>query len=239
MSCNILCTICARGGSKGIKNKNIRFLLGKPLIAHTIKQAFKWGKAKKVIVSTDSKKISEVALRYGAEVPFMRSKKLASDSAAKILSIRHALVECERVYRERYDIVVDLDVSSPVRTVKDIDGCFEVFRKKKADTAFSVVHAHRNPYFNMVEKRKDGFVKICKRPPRLILRRQRTPEVYNMNASIYFYKREFLLDRRNKTPFSNKTAVYVMDDSAGYDIDREIDFKFIELLMKEGNYEIR
>lgn len=238
MPMSILCTICARGGSKSVKNKNMLPLLGKPLISHSIRQALRWGKAEHIVVSTDSDKIVKVAKKYGAEVPFMRPRELATDTASKIMAIRHALTECEKIYGKKFDIVVDLDASSPVRRISDIEGCHRVFKKKNAQSAFSVVHAHRNPYFNMVEEKKDGFVKICKRPKKLIVRRQEVPEVYNMNASIYFYKREFLLDKRNKTPFSKKSAVYVMDDSAGYDIDRKIDFKFIELLMKEGNYEV-
>lgn len=231
--CNILCTICARGGSKDIKSKNIRPLLGKPLIAYTIKQALNWGEAKHVVVSTDSKRIANTAKRYGAELPFMRPKRLAGDTAAKLLSVRHALIESEKFFRERYDIIVDLDATAPIRKIKDLDNCLNIFRKKKPKTLFSVVKAYKNPYFNMVEKKENGFVKLCKELPCVIVRRQEAPEVYNMNASIYFYAREFLLDQKHTTPFSNKTAIYIMDESSRYDIDREIDFKFIGFLMKE------
>jgi len=203
---NILCTICARGGSKGLKDKNIRPLLKKPLIAYTIKQALSWGKAKRIVVSTDSKKIANIAKRYGAEIPFMRPKKLATDKAPKLFSVRHALVESERFFREKYDIIVDLDVTAPVRKIKDLDNCLNVFIEKKPKTLFSVVKARRNPYFNMVERKEDGFVKLCKELPGEIVRRQAVPEVYSMNASIYFYSREFLLKDKQTMPFSNKTA---------------------------------
>jgi len=231
---NILLTICARGGSKGVKNKNIRNLAGRPLIAYTIKLALKWGKANHVVVSTDSKPIVSVARKLKAEVPFMRPKGLAADNTPKLLAIRHALIESERIFKKRFDIVVDLDATAPIRKVKDIDNCLRIFIKKKPDVLFSVVSARRNPYFNMVERKKDGFVKLCKNLPYKIKRRQDAPQVYSMNASIYFYSRKFLLNTKQDTPFSNKTAIYIMDDSSQYDIDTEMDFKFIEFLIKEG-----
>lgn len=230
---SILCVICARSGSKGIKNKNILPLNGKPLISHTIQQALKWGKAERVIVSTDAEKIARIARRYGAETPFLRPEELAKDNTPKVSCIRHALFAAERIFKKRFDIIVDLDVTSPLRKIKDLDNCLGLFLKDKPDTLFSVVKAHRNPYFNMVEKKKDGFVELCKKRGR-VTRRQAAPEVYNMNASIYFYSRKFLVNSRNFTPFSRRTSVYVMDELSGYDIDRKMDLEFVKFLLKEG-----
>lgn len=230
----ILCTICARAGSKGVKNKNIRLLLGKPLIAYTIEQALRWGRARRVVVSTDSPKIAEVAGRFGAEVPFMRPAMLATDSAAKLPAIRHAATECEKIFRERYDAVVDLDATSPLRRAEDLNNCLNIFRKKKPKVLFSVVKARRNPYFNMVEIGSNGFAGLCKKPAKDIASRQAAPAVYDMNASIYFYSRDFLFKGRSLLPFSDRTAVYVMDEISAFDIDSETDFRFIEFLMKEG-----
>lgn len=229
----ILCTICARGGSKGLKDKNVLKLAGKPLIAYTIEHAFKWGKARRVVVSTDSEKIADAARRYGAEVPFVRPKALASDNAPKLLSIRHALNECERIFGDRYDIVVDLDVSAPVRRISDLDNCLAMFMKKRPLTLFSVVKARKNPYFNMVEENKDGYFQLSKKMGRRVSCRQAAPRVYSMNASIYFYAREFLLDEKNTMPFSKRTITYLMDDVSSYDIDSMLDFKFIEFLIKK------
>lgn len=236
---NILCTICARGGSKGIKNKNIKLLLGKPLIAYTIEQALNWKKASHIVVSTDSEEIAGVARRYGITIPFRRPKKLATSSAPKLLSIRHALIKSEKYFGKRYDIIVDLDVTAPIRKTKDLDNCLKIFTENKAKTLFSVVRAHKNPYFNMVEKRKDGFVKLCKKWSSEVVRRQDVPEAYTMNASIYFYTRDFLLNEKHVMPFSDKTAVYLMDPLSAYDIDTEIDFKFIEFLVKKGLIDLR
>lgn len=232
----ILCTICARGGSKGLKDKNIKSLAGQPLISYTINQALRWAKAAHVVVSTDSREIAEVARCFGAEVPFMRPGNLASDMTPKFLAIKHALIESERFYGEKFAIVVDLDTTAPLRKVSDLDNCLGLFIRRRADTLFSVVKAHRNPYFNMVEEKKDGFVRLVKGMPKPVSRRQDVPQVWDMNASIYFYRREFLLRDKNHTPFSDKTAIYVMDDLSRYDIDSELDFKFVEFLMKEGIY---
>lgn len=229
---NILVLICARSGSKGVKGKNARLLSGRPLIAYTIQQALKWGKGKRVVVSTDSPKIAAIAKKYGAEVPFLRPKQMATDKAAKGPVIRHALTFCEKLYKERYDVVMDLDVTCPIRTKKDLDEALKIFKRYRPKTLFSVVRAHKNPYFNMVEESKNGAIQLCKRSAKNIYRRQDAPAVYAMNASIYFYRRDHVLAHADPSPFTSDTKIYVMDDVSGIDIDREIDFKFIEFLAK-------
>lgn len=230
---NILLTIAARGGSKGIEKKNIKLLMGKPLIAHTIKQALEWNQAKRVIVSTDSQEIADVAKEYGAEVPFIRPDYLAEDSTPKGPVLKHALTECEKQFNEQYDIVVDLDVTSPLRSQKDLDQCLDLFLKSKPKTLFSVVNAHKNPYFNMVERDKNGTITLCKTIGKGVMRRQDAPEVYSLNASIYFYDRKYLLESDMPYPVSDQSEIYVMDDISGIDIDREIDFKLIEFLVEK------
>jgi len=218
---SILCTICARGGSKGLNNKNIRELCSKPLIAYTIEQAIGWGKADKVVVSTDSCDIAKLARAYGAEVPFMRPARLATDKAPKLDAIRHAVAESEQIFGQTYDIIVDLDATSPFRKPYDLDRCLEKFLKTGPQTLFSVVAAHKNPYFNMVEINRSGFAVLCKRPPVGVMRRQDAPAVFEMNASIYFYLRDYLMDKHNRTPISSRSVAYVMDDVSSYDIDKE------------------
>lgn len=231
---NILCTICARAGSKGIKDKNIRMLNGRPLIAYTIEHALNWNKAKRVIVSTDSQKIARIARHFGAEAPFLRPKELSTDYASKISTIRHALLKSEKIFKEKYEIVVDLDITAPVRKTRDLDNCLKIFLREKSKTLFSVVIAHKNPYFNLVERKKSGFVKLCKEMSNKIIRRQDVPIVYSMNASIYFFTRKFIIDKKNNSPISNRTSIYLMDELSEYDIDNEVDFKFIEFLIREG-----
>ena len=197
---NILVTIGARGGSKGVRNKNIRDLAGTPLICYTIEQALKWGKAKHVIVSTDSDEIAHVSKKCGAEVPFMRPDVLATDTAAKLPAIRHALLESERFFSEKYEIIVDLDATAPVRTIDDLDSCLEIFINGSLDTLYSVVYAHKNPYFNMVEKSDSGSYVLSKKLPNSITRRQDAPKLYNVNASIYFYNRQYILNEKKGMP---------------------------------------
>ena len=231
---SILGTICARGGSKGVKNKNIRNLMGKPLIAYTIEQALNWGRASEVVVSTDSEEIADVAKKCGALVPFMRPKELAADDSPKIPSIRHAMLKCEEVYKKNYDTIVDLDPTAPIRSISDIENAYKKFIERESCTLFSVIRAHKNPYFNMVELDSLGKVSLCKKLLGGVCRRQDAPAVYSMNASIYVYRREYLAEEANKYAYSDDSDIYVMDDLSGYDIDREVDFRFVEFLVKEG-----
>lgn len=231
---SILLTIAARGGSKGVKNKNIKLLNGKPLIAITIEQAKKWGKASDLIVTTDSAEIAEIARTFGAEVPFLRPAELAGDTSAKVPALRHALLETEKLKKKKYDLIVDLDPTAPIRGPKDLDQMLALFLEKKPKTLFSVVHSHKSPYFNMIERDSQGFAVLSKRPQGAVVRRQDAPEVFSMNSSIYFYNRDYLADPSNHSAISDQSLFYVMEDTAGIDIDREIDFKFIEFLIKEG-----
>ena len=233
MKPKILLTIGARGGSKGVKNKNIRPLCGVPLIAHTIRQAKRWGQADHIVCSTDSAEIAKIAKKYGAEVPFMRPAALATDQAGKRGVLRHALQTMEKLTGEKFSILVDLDATAPIRQVRDIDQSLRTFLKKKAKCVFSVTPSRKNPYFNMVEADGQGWVKLVKKLSRPIVRRQDAPKVYDMNASIYVYDRDFLLDEKINTVFSSRSAVWVMDEWSAFDIDTEMDFKFIEFLISK------
>lgn len=228
---NILVTIAARGGSKGVPNKNIRPLLGKPLIAHSIEQALVWGRAAKVIVSTDSEAIAAVARTHGAELPFIRPATLATDTAAKLGVLRHALEQCERIYNARFDIVVDLDATAPMRTVADLEKCYQLFMEKRPTTLFSVVQAQKNPYFNMVEIDTYGYATLSKQlSSGAVGRRQDAPAVYAMNASIYFYESDFLRSTDATSCITNRSLIYEMEPWTGFDIDREVDFLIVEQL---------
>lgn len=231
---NILLIIAARGGSKGVPDKNIREIGGLPLIVYSIKQAKEWGRAAHIICSTDSEHIAKIAAQYGAEIPFMRPLELAGDTVGKIDVIRHALKQMESMTGEEYKIVVDLDVTSPVRKIADIEGAFQLFIKKKPKSLFSVVPARKNPYFNMVEENVEGYAELVKKSSKMILRRQDASKVYDMNASIYFYDRDYLLDEKTQSAISDRSLVWIMADNSAVDIDTENDFQFVEYLMKKG-----
>lgn len=230
----ILLTIAARGGSKGVKNKNIRNLAGRPLIAYTIEQAKKWGRADRIICSTDSHEIAEIAKEYGAEVPFMRPADLATDTAGKVPVLRHALKSMEQLTGERFDIVVDLDATAPIRTKVDIENALSLFKNNKAKTVFSVTPSRRNPYFNMIELNQEGYATVSKQLETPLKRRQDAPNVYDANASIYVYDRSYLLDENVNSAVSDKSLIYIMDELSTFDIDSERDFIFIEYLIEKG-----
>jgi CMP-N-acetylneuraminic acid synthetase len=230
----ILVTVAARGGSKGVRNKNIRELCGKPLIAHTIEQAKRWGRAARIVCSTDAEAIASVARQYEAEVPFMRPDDLAMDTSGKIPVLRHAWRECERIWGERYDMLLDLDATAPIRSQADIEGLYQTFISRRPDAVVSVTPARRSPYFNMLEEGKDGFVGLPKKLERPLLRRQDAPKVYDMNASIYAYARDFLLNERTMSAVEGRTLVWVMDEKSAFDIDTEEDFLFVEYLVSRG-----
>src|SRR4030042_4282269 len=142
----------------------------------------------------------------------MRPKELADDTTGKIEVLRHALIKAEKHYGIIFDALLDLDATAPIRTTEDIENIVRIFKERKPDCIFSVVKAHRNPYFNMVEEKEDGTVMVCKQQPKEIQRRQDAPVVYDMNASMYVYDRKFLLDANNKMPYSKKTLIYEMGE---------------------------
>jgi len=233
----ILGTICARGGSKGVRNKNIRHLHGKPLIAYTIECLLGWGKAQRVVVSTDSPEIMQVANDYGAETPFTRPDGLASDAAPKIPVIQHVLRFCEEQEKSKYDIIIDLDPTSPLRRIDDIENALIEFLRTKAQVLYSVTESAKNPYFNMVELDDAGNAYLSKSLEGEVFRRQDAPKVYSINGSIYIYERDFL--ETTKSLHCEKERVYIMDELSSIDIDREIDFQFIEFLLERGLFKFR
>jgi len=229
----ILCTICARGGSKGVKNKNIRLLNGKPLIAYTIEQAKDTKLFEHIVVSSDSDEILDVAKEYGAEVIFRRPEKLASDTSGKLDVIKHALLASEKYYGTIFNYHIDLDATSPLRDVSDIIIAYNQFLDNDNDILITGAPARRSPYFNLVEVDKLGQVALSKILENKVVRRQDSPECYDMNASIYIWKRETLLS--NDSLFTKKTGLYVMPENRSQDIDSELDFKIVELIMDEKN----
>ncbi|QBY01299.1 acylneuraminate cytidylyltransferase family protein [Rhodophyticola sp. CCM32] len=220
-------TICARGGSKGVPGKNTRLLLGKPLITHTIEQALSCGQIDRVCVSTDSQEIADIARLAGAEIPFLRPAELATDTAGKLDAIIH-LVEHLEATGANISRIVDLDPTSPLRALSDIDDCLRLL-DDSCDTVITAFEAEKNPYFNMVEMGQDGDVHLCKRLGGPVLSRQSAPHVYSMNASIYVWHRQSL----NKNLWSGRVKMHVMPRERSIDIDAPLDFRIVELILKD------
>lgn len=229
----ILVTICARGGSKGLPGKNIRPFLGTPLIGVTIQQAKRWGKASRIVVSTDSEEIARVARKYGGEAPFLRPAALATDTAGKLPVLSHCLRESEKAFAENYDVVLDLDVTSPVRTPADLEKGWKTFLELKPSVCLSVVPARKNPYFNMLERDGDGKIVISKPLRQVALSRQAAPPVWEANASIYFYDAQFLRTAPSSV-WDGRVEIFEMPKTSAFDIDEEIDFLVAEMMMKKA-----
>jgi CMP-N,N'-diacetyllegionaminic acid synthase len=227
---NVTCVIAGRGGSKGLAGKNIRPLLGKPLIAWSIEQAKACPEITRVVVSTDSDAIASVARSFGAEVPFMRPPELADDTAGKWGVWQHALEACDQCYADPIDLFVDLDCTSPLRDVEDISKAIAQFRATIVDAVFSVCEARKNPYFNMLEV-VDGCQRMCKTLPYSVVRRQDAPKVYEHVASIYVLSPGYL--RRGTGLLSGCTQGYDIGASKSLDVDSQLDFEIIEFLMRK------
>jgi len=228
----VLCTICARGGSKGLPNKAFSLIDGKPLIGYTIEQALRAKVFDHVIISTDSKAIAKKSKTFGADYWFLRPKKLAGDNSNKLDVIRHALREAEKFYKIFFNTVVDLDITSPLRSIFDIQKSLKYFFDKKADNLISVCPSKKNPYFNMVEI-VNGRVQVVKKQKKTFTTRQKAPKVYEMNAAIYIWKRETILSSNNL--FTGKTCLYKMKKNQSIDIDNQNDLDIVQFLLKKNN----
>ena len=226
-----ICTICARGGSKGVKNKNIRELAGKPLLSHTLEQARESGVFDLIAVSSDSKAILAIARKYKADLLVERPAELASDTAAKIPVIRHCVEAAEKSYGREFDVIVDLDATSPLRLVEDIQGAVELLEKTQVSNVITAAPARRSPYFNLVELDKTGVVKLSKPLERPIVRRQDSPQCFDMNASIYVWQRFALFNC--PTVFNIDTRLFVMPEERSVDIDNKLDFEIVKLIMSK------
>lgn len=223
-----ICSICARGGSTGVPRKNIRPLMGKPLIAHTIRQALSCDMIDRVFVSTDDREIADIAAAAGAEVPFLRPAELATSSAAKIPVIEHLVGQVENM-GVSVDRIIDLDPTSPLRLISDIEAAAALL-DDETDCVITGYPADKNPYFNMVETRADGHVGLVKVLPEGVTSRQAAPKVWSMNASIYVWHRHTL----TAGLWNGRTKLYEMPHERSVDIDSEIDFRLVEMLMAEA-----
>ncbi|MEA2015212.1 MAG: acylneuraminate cytidylyltransferase family protein [Actinomycetota bacterium] len=224
----ILGLIPARCGSKGLPRKNIKPLLGKPLIVWTIEQALASKYLDRVIVSTDDKEIVEVSKKYGAEVPFMRPKELATDEAKGIDVVLHTIDWIEK-NDQLYDLVMLLQPTSPLRKSEDIDKAIELLILKKAKAIVSVCEVDHHPLWANILP-EDGCMKGFIKTEIMNKSRQELPVFYRLNGAIYFAYCNYL--KRQKSFFGRDTFAYIMPQERSIDIDDEIDFKLAEFLMK-------
>lgn len=233
---NILFTICGRAGSKGIKNKNISSFLGYPLVYYTLsavelfmKRNIKNYTRIDLAVNTDSEALIELIKHTQMSCIYIpREEDLATDTSSKIDVIRDTLDKAEQMEEVTYDYVIDLDITSPLRTVQNIE---ELINKIKMndnlDLVFSVTHSRRNPYFNMVMRSEGKIKKVINSN---FTARQQAPEIYDMNASMYVYRNNFLLNTTNKGLFDGQIDIIEMKDTAILDIDHEEDLELMQVI---------
>ena len=228
----ILCTICARAGSKGVTNKNLRPINSKPLIVYSIEQALATKLFDQIVVSSDSAEIRNVALANGATYAVERPFELASDTAPKLPAIRHCVESAEKKFGQ-FEVIIDLDATAPLRNPEDILGALELLKTTNSDNVITGTPAHRSPYFNLVETNEQGIVHLSKQPRAAVDRRQDSPECFDMNASIYVWRRHALFE--NETLFTKSTRLFFMPRERSIDIDSQADFDMVEWLMTKGN----
>lgn len=222
----MLAVIPARGGSKGVPGKNIKELAGKPLLAYTIEAAFESNIFQKIIVSTDSREIADIAVRYGAEVPFLRPDEIAKDMTSSDDVILHAL----GYYADlgiKFEEVCKLQPTSPLRTGKHLQEAYRLFCDKQADYLVSVCECEHSPLWAGViadDLSLDNFIseevkRAC---------RQDLPVFYRLNGAIYMGKTDKFCV--NKSFLGKNCIAYIMNQEVSIDIDSQLDFKVAEIM---------
>lgn len=234
---NILFTLCGRAGSKGFKNKNLKNFLGKPLVYYSL-AAIKLYKEKHaehnvdIALNTDSAELANiVAQQKKLEVFYIhREAALGGDAVSKVSVILDCLTRAEEHNGVNYDVVVDLDITSPLRTLHDIENAInKKVEREDVDVVYSVTDSRRNPYFNMV-KQEEGY--FCKAIQSNYTARQQAPSFYDMNASIYAYSPNALRIKNHAIFFNDRCDAIIMKDTGILDIDAEEDYDLMQVIGK-------
>jgi CMP-N-acetylneuraminic acid synthetase len=224
--------ITARGGSKGIPQKNVRPLAGKPLIAWTIEAALRSRLLERVIVSTDDEEIARTAREWGADVPFMRPVELAQDDSPHLAVIRHALGWLGSEQKTEFDYLLLLQPTSPLRSTEDIDKSIALAEEKDADAVVSVCLTHDHPFLSKQVTADGRLLDFVEKPPGY-LARQRLPPAYSLNGAIYLVRRSVLLERDDW--YTDSTFAYIMPPERSLDIDTPWDLHLVDLILRDTN----
>ena len=218
----VLALIPARGGSKGIKDKNIVDVCGKPLIAYSIDVAKNSKYVDDVVITTDSERIKEVAEKYGADVPFLRPAELATDNAKTIDAVMHAINTLKELGRD-YDILLLLQPTCPLRTTDDINNSLELFVSKNYTSLVSVNKVNEHPIL-MRKIKEDGIMENLLNLPSTI-RRQDMPPIYKVNGSIYI---NLINELNNETSLNDNPLAYITKEEHSVDIDNISDIERVK-----------
>lgn len=230
----LLITVCGRAGSKGFKNKNLKTFCGHPLVYYSLSAAELFAKNHPELhidfaLNTDSPELAELVKARYPEVVFLpRGEELGGDKVPKMAVYQDSLRRMEEKTGAAYDYLMDLDITSPLRTAADIENAFTKKQSRAdLDLVFSVCEARRNPWFNMVKTVDDHVEQVNKSE---FTGRQQAPEVYDVNASIYVFKRDFLAHNTDGMLWRGKIGVSVMMDTGIIDIDSEHDYRLMEAI---------
>jgi CMP-N,N'-diacetyllegionaminic acid synthase len=222
-----ICIIPARGGSKGVKRKNIRILGKKPLISYSIKTALESNLFQDVIISTEDSEIAKIAKKYGGKIPFMRPKKLGKDTTTTEEVLLHVIKEL-RDLKYDFDTIVLRDCTVPFIDKKDMKKALQKFYKNDCNAVFASIKAHPNPYFGMMEIKNNGYLVQSKIPKSNVTRRQDAPIVYNVDGMFILNVKYFL---KTKKISSGKIIPFEITKEHGHMIDFEFDFEVADLLI--------
>jgi len=224
--------ICARSGSKGVVNKNVRLLAGRPLIGWAIQTALQVERISTVIVSTDSVQIARIALEQGAEVPFIRPAVLAKDDSPEWEVWRHALYFLEKDRGTRLENLVVIPPTAPLRKIEDIDACLDTYEQGDVDIVITVTDAHRSPFFNMVISDEHGYARLVIPPQKKVIRRQDAPVVYDMTTVAYVVDSRLIME--HDSIFDGRVKTVQIPIERSLDIDTEFDIKIADFLLREN-----
>ncbi len=234
MSNRLLITICGRAGSKGFRNKNLKTFCGRPLVYYTLSAIDLFRTARPdisidVCLNTDSDLLADLVLKAYPETVFLpRGEALGGDTVPKMAVFQDSLRRMEDQMGYRYDYVMDLDITSPLRTLADISNAYDTkAARADLDLVFSVTDSRRNPYFNMVADRGDHVEKVIASP---FTARQQAPAIYDVNASLYVFNRDFLFNNTTGILWDGKIGIVKMKDTAVLDIDSEEDFVLMQFI---------
>ena len=222
--------IFARGGSKGLPDKNIKYLAGKPLLQYSIDTALSAGSIDKVFVSTEDYDIASIAVNAGAIV-IDRPAELATDTSAEWLSWRHAIEWVQKNYGA-FELFISLPPTSPLRDVIDVEAAIKRLSNTQADVCISVTPASRSPYFNMVKNKSKEFVELVSNSESVVSRRQDAPEVFDITTVVYATSPKFVME--NYGLFSGSVTSIEVPKERAVDIDDIYDFRLAEAILKGG-----
>ena len=229
----VLAITLARGGSKTVPNKNINFLKGKPLIYYTIKEALKSKFIDRYVVSTDSKKIMQISKKYGAEVPFLRPKYLSTDRASSVEALKHCVkwIECKE--KQKYDIVIELMCTNPLKKSKDFDLILKKLINTKSDSVIAVHRLFDNHPSRIKKIINDKIVNFAVKEKAESRRQDLKPYAYVRSGSVYALKRNYLMNKSRRYGSKNSRP-YILSPNRVINIDEEIDFLTAELMLKKN-----